>query len=142
VACRLGLDVAFKRLLSERQFSTPVERLLFAMVANRALSPDSKLGVEHWVADEAFIDGLSEVEVHQLYRAMDFLLSAHDEIQREVFYQVSNLFNLEVDLIFVNTTTVYFEIEGEDDDDEETGEAGFRKRGFNKDSRPNQSILK
>jgi transposase len=136
---RLGLDAAFKRLLSERQFSTPIERLLFAMVANRALAPDSKLGVEHWVADEAYIDGLPEVEVHQLYRAMDFLLSAHDEVQREVFYQVSNLFNLEVDLIFVDTTTVYFEIDGEDEDDEENGEEGFRKRGFNKDSRPNQA---
>jgi transposase len=136
---RLGLDVAFKRLLSERQFSTPVERLLFAMVANRALDPGSKLDLEHWVAEEAYVDGLPEVEVHQLYRAMDFLLSAHDEIQREVFYQVSNLFNLEVDLIFVDTTTVYFEIDGEDQDDEEKGVEGFRKRGHNKDSRPNQA---
>jgi transposase len=134
---RLGLNSAFERLLSGRNYRTPIERLLFALVANRALGPGSKLSLESWVSDEVFIDGLAEVEVHQLYRAMDFLLEAHDEIQREVFWQVSNLFNLEVDLLFVDTTTTYFEIEGEDDDEgDEEGEGGFRKRGHSKDSRP------
>jgi hypothetical protein len=132
---RLGLDSAFERLLSDRNYRTPIERLLFALVANRALDPGSKLSLESWVSDEVFIDGLSGVEVHQLYRAMDFLLEAHDEIQREVFWQVSNLFNLEVDLLFVDTTTTYFEIEGEDDDLGEGDEDGFRKRGHSKDSR-------
>lgn len=42
------------------------ERLVFAMVANRALAPSSKLGMEHWVASEALIDGLPEVEVHEI----------------------------------------------------------------------------
>jgi transposase len=65
---------------------------------------------------------------------MDFLLEAHDVIQREVFWSVRNLFNLEVDLIFVDTTSTYFEIEGEDDGDEEGG--GFRRWGHSKDSRP------
>jgi transposase len=133
---RLELDKAFKRLLGEREFKSPVERLLFAMVANRALDPGSKLGVESWVADEAYVQDLPGVEVQQLYRAMDFLLLAHDEIQREVFWQVSNLFNLEVDLLFVDTTTTYFEIEGEDQDDEVEGLEGLRKRGYSKDSRP------
>jgi hypothetical protein len=32
--------------------------LLFAMVANRALDPGSKLAVESWVADEAHVEGL------------------------------------------------------------------------------------
>ncbi|MGE5582179.1 MAG: IS1634 family transposase, partial [Bacillota bacterium] len=63
-------------------------------------------------------------------RAMDFLLEASKEIQREVFFATANLFNLEVDLIFLDTTTTYFEIEGEDPDD------GLRKRGFSKDNHP------
>src|SRR5690606_19855305 len=94
------------------------------------------------------VDGLPEVEVQQLYRAMDFLLEAHDEIQREVFWSVKNLFNLEVDLIFVDTTSTYFEIEGEDDDvEEDDGDAGvergLRKRGYSKDSRSDlaQAVL-
>jgi hypothetical protein len=112
---RLGIAAGLEKLLSERGYRTPVERLLFALVANRALDPGSKLAVESWIADEAHVEGLSEVDVHQLYRAMVFLLEAHDEIQREVFWSVANLFNLEVDRLFLDTTTAYFEIEGEDE---------------------------
>lgn len=142
---RLGLQGAFERLLEERAFRTPIERLLFALVAQRAVAPGSKLSVESWVADEAHIEGLDLVDVQQLYRAMDFLLVAHDEIQREVFWSVSNLFNLEVDVIFVDTTSTFFEIEGEDDvtgDDDateggiENAADGLRRRGHSKDSRP------
>jgi len=131
---KLGIDRTLRNLLDKRGFSTPVERLIFAMVANRALAPSSKLAMEEWVRDEVRIDGLAEVEVHQLYRAMDFLLEAEDEIQREVFFAIANLFNLEVDLIFVDTTTVYFEIESEDPDTEDA--EGFRKWGYSRDKRP------
>src|SRR5690554_4624093 len=127
---RLKIDTTLKKLLSGREYQIPVERLLFAMVANRALTPTSKLGMEHWVKNEVLIDGLPEIDVHQLYRAMDFLLEASAEIQREVFFSVANLFNLEVDLIFLDTTTTYFEIEGEDEED------GIRRWGFNKDGHP------
>src|SRR5690606_6858544 len=87
---RLGLQDVFGRLLEERAFRSPIERLLFALVAQRAVAPGSKLGVESWVEDEAHIQGFDSVDVQQLYRAMDFLLEAHDEIQKEVFWSVSN----------------------------------------------------
>ncbi|MBA4171018.1 MAG: IS1634 family transposase [Chloroflexi bacterium] len=73
--------------------------------------------------ERAFIPGLPSVEVQQLYRAMDYLLEAHDEIQRDVFWSVRNLFNLEVDVLFIDTTSTYFEIEGEDADDDEESDA-------------------
>jgi transposase len=130
---RLRIDETLQRLLAQRGYQTPVERLLFALVANRALAPSSKLAMESWVANEVFIEGLPQVEVHRLYRAMDFLLEAAEEIQREVFFSVASLFNLEVDLIFLDTTSTYFEIEGEDPDTAE--EAGLRKRGVSKDKR-------
>ena len=144
---RLGIAAGLTKLLSERGYRTPVERLLFALVANRALDPLSKLAVESWVADEAHVEGLADVDVHQLYRAMDFLLEAHGEIQRDVFWSVANLFNLEVDLLFLDTTTAYFEIDGEDedvagDDGDQGGDdvaTGLRKRGRSKDERPNQA---
>jgi len=145
---RLGIDKAIRKAAGEREFSVPVERLLFALVANRALAPSSKLAAETWIQDVSFIDGLPEVEVQQLYRAMDFLLEAKDEVEREVFDSVSHLFNLEVDLIFVDTTSTYFEIEEADEDelDEETGEVvpGLRKRSrHSKDKRPDlpQAVL-
>ncbi len=131
---KLGIDRTLHNLLEQRGFSTPVERLIFAMVANRALAPSSKLAMEHWVQTEVRIDGLDEVEVHQLYRAMDFLLEAADDIQRDVFFAIANLFNLEVDVIFVDTTTVYFEVEQEDPDTEDA--QGLRKWGYSRDKRP------
>jgi len=124
---RLRIDQTLKQLLKERNYRTPVERLLFSMVANRALAPSSKLAIEFWVSEEVLIPGLLKVEVHQLYRAMDFLLEAQDDIQRDVFFEVANLFNLEVDLVLFDTTTTYFEIEGED--------AELRRRGYSKDGR-------
>lgn len=131
---RLEIDKTLTKLLKDRKYDTPVERMLFAMVANRALAPSSKLHMEHWVENEAYIDSLPKVEVHQLYRAMDFLLEASEKIQHDVFFSVANVFNLEVDLLFLDTTTTYFEIDGEDDDSDD--EDGFRKRGHGKDNHP------
>src|SRR5271157_3805874 len=101
----LQIDKTLNSLLKQRNYQTPIERLIFSMVANRALEPYSKLGIEDWVKDNVFVRDLSEVEVHQLYRAMDFLLEASDEIQHDIFFKVADLFNLEVDLIFLDTTT-------------------------------------
>lgn len=82
-------------MLARRGFTRPMERLLFAMVANRALDPGSKLAMETWVTESAHVPGLPEVEVHQLYGAMDFLLEAHEELQKAVFFNVATLLNLE-----------------------------------------------
>lgn len=131
---RLEIDKTLSKLISNREFKTPIERMLFAMVANRALAPSSKLNMEHWVEEKVYIENLPEVEVHQLYRAMDFLLEASERIQHDVFFSVANLFNMEVDLLFLDTTTTYFEIEGEDEDTADRG--GFRKWGHGKDNHP------
>jgi transposase len=129
---RLGIRRTLESLLSERDYETAVERLVFAMVLNRAMAPSSKLAMEDWVSGEVTVKGLPTVEVHQLYRAMDFLLESAEEIQRNVFSAVANLFNLEVDVIFFDTTTTYFEVEGLSQGEEEE----FRRRGYSKDDRP------
>ena len=131
---RLRLDRTFHTLLKKRDYSIPMERLLFALVANRALAPSSKLAMEEWVRHQVRIEGLVDVEVHQLYRAMDFLLENLAEVERDVYWSVANLLKLEVDVLFFDTTTTYFEIEGEDVSSEE-GE-GLRRWGYSKDDRP------
>ena len=124
---RLTLKEILEKLLRERKYTTPVERALFALAANRALNPGSKMAVERWVKEEAAIADLEEIAVQNLYRAMDFLLEADEQIQKDVYYSVAHIFNLEVDLIYFDTTSTYFEIEEEDE---------FRKKGFSKDHRP------
>ena len=55
---------------------------------------------------KAHLPGLSELgsDPQVFYRAMDFLLDCEEEIQREVFFAVANLLNLEVDVIFFDSS--------------------------------------
>jgi transposase len=131
---RLGIKKALAGLLEQHHYQSPVERALFALVANRALAPVSKLAVEEWVAEEVAVPGLAEVAVQQLYRAMDFLLEHQDELQWQVYTSVADLLNLEVDILYFDTTSTYFETE--DEDEEDTEGQGLRKRGYSKDHRP------
>ena len=126
---QLGIGEAITRQLAYREYRMPVERAIFAMVANRALAPSSKLAMEDWVDREVAIPDLPAFDVQHGYRAMDFLLTSEESIQREVFHTVADLLNLEVDLLFFDTTSTYFETEEDDEDD-------FRKTGYSKDHRP------
>jgi hypothetical protein len=87
-----------------------VERTIFAMVANRlSVKPLSKLAGCDWVAERAFVDGLAEVSDDACYRAMDFLHAALAALQERVFFAVASLLDLEVDLLFFDTSSTYWE---------------------------------
>jgi len=126
---RIGIDKVLEKRLKNREFRTEIERVILAMVANRALAPSSKLGLEEWISKKVMLPGLNDLDVQHCYRAMDFLLESEEEIQHEVFNAVSDLFNLEVDLLFFDTTSTYFEMDEWDDED-------FKMQGHSKDSRP------
>jgi len=126
---RLGLDRVMKEALRDRAFSSPVEWAIFAMVANRGLAPSSKRAVEEWVREDVVLGNDEQIKVQHLYRAMDFLLEHEEAIQREVFFATADLLNLEVDLLFFDTTSSYFELDQEDD------EEGLRHYGLSKDKR-------
>jgi Transposase DDE domain len=112
---RLGIGATMRKLLTGRRRDERAERVLFALVANRALAPSSKLAAAAWVTEDVLINGLAETSDDACYRAMDWLIEIKDELEREVFAQVANLLNLEVDLLFFDTTSTYFEV-GEADD--------------------------
>ncbi len=129
----LGVDEALGRVLGRRRFSIDMERVLFALVANRAIDPASKLAASSWATKDVAISGLEVMDEDQAYRAMDLLVSAdaQGEVQEQVFFSVADLLNLEVDLLFFDTTSTYFEL-----DDEDQGGEGFRVLGHSKDHRP------
>ena len=132
---QLGVDEALAKVLGRRRFTTDVERVLFALVANRAIDPMSKLATAEWASNDVALPGLESMDEDQAYRAMDLLVAAdaQAEVQEAVFFAVADLLNLEVDLLFFDTTSTYFERDSEDDD----GEAGgFRRYGHSKDHRP------
>lgn len=53
----------------------------------------------------------------EMYEAMDLLYAHSEAIEREIFFRTANLFNLLVDLVFYDTTTAAFEIDGPDPND-------------------------
>jgi transposase len=124
----LGIHAVLKDCLKERSFTSPVEWAAFAMTANRALAPDSKRGVEEWVREDVALGNPEPIDLQHLYRAMDVLLEYREIIHKEVYYAVADLLNLEVDLIFFDTTSTYFERDEED-------EGGLRQYGHSKDHR-------
>ena len=72
---------------------------LFALVANRALAPSSKLAAAEWVSHDVRIAGLPATSDDACYRAMDWLHEVSAELERQVFGEVANLLNLEVGLL-------------------------------------------
>jgi hypothetical protein len=108
---RLGVGEAIIAAGGGRRLEAKaVERAIFAMVANRlSVKPLSKLASCDWVAERAFVQGLGEVSDDACYRAMDFLHAALPGLQERVFFSVASLLDLEVDLLFFDTTSTYWE---------------------------------
>src|SRR3954465_9012720 len=111
---QLGLDGLLSRLLAGTRRDGRTERVLFALVAARAIEPASKLATAAWLSRRTFIAGLTDDDVgvgeDECYRAMDWLIEAAPELEREVFWSVASLLDLEVDLLFFDTTSTYFDI--------------------------------
>ncbi len=112
---RLGIDKVMVKLLSGRRLDQRVERVLFGLVANRALAPSSKLAAAAWICHDVAIDGLPATSDDACYRAMDWLLEITDALEKEVFWQVATRLDLEVDLLFFDTTSTYFELDEPDE---------------------------
>jgi hypothetical protein len=105
----IGIDAELRRLLVGRRMDERAERVLFAMVANRALEPLSKLAASKWVSERAWIAGLEELDEDACYRATDWLLEIESELVERVYFAAADLLNLEVDLLFFETTSTYSE---------------------------------
>jgi len=130
---RLGIADALGGVLGGRRFTTAVERVLFALVCNRAVDPMSKLGAAEWASCDAAIPRLGGMDDDQAYRAMDLLADADTQarVQEAVFFAAAHLLSLEVDLLFFDTTSTFFQRDTEDE-----GADGFRRFGHSKDHRP------
>jgi transposase len=128
----LGLKEEIERVSSDRPSAAALVEAAFLLVANRALAPESKLGLyERWM-QEIYWPPAENVQLHHLYLALDLLAEQKAHLEKEIFFRVADLLSADVDLLFYDTTSVYFEVEQEDE-----GEAALRRWGHSKDERPN-----
>ena len=111
---RLGIGPAMRTLLAGRRLDASAERVLFALTANRALAPSSKLAAARWASEDVLVSGLEATTDDACYRAMDWLLEISSALEQEIFGRASEVLDLEVDLLFFDTTSTYFETEQAD----------------------------
>ena len=113
---RLGIGKTFRDVCKKRKLKVPYDKALLAMCANRLCEPESKLGVwDRWL-DKVYLPSCEGLKLEQMYEAMDLLYEHAVEVEKNIFFHTANLFNLEVDLIFYDTTTAAFSIDQEDDE--------------------------
>jgi hypothetical protein len=109
---RLGIGAALQSAAAGRRLDPEtVERIIFALVAQRALEPASKLAASRWVAERVAIERCPRFEEDAAYRAMDFLTAALPGIAEAIFARTANLLNLACDVIFIDSSSTYFEID-------------------------------
>jgi len=136
----LGIREVIGGLLSERRFGFDVERAIYLTVLHRLFVSGSDRSCERWRRDYE-IEATEALSLHQFYRAMGWLgealsdqadatpfgpRSTKDLIEEELFFANQDLFS-GLDLVFFDTTSIYFEGAG--------GET-LGKRGHSKDHRP------
>jgi transposase len=122
----LELGTILKRALAGRRYEFDVERAVYLTVVHRLFASGSDRAAERW--RQAYrLPGTDTLELHHLYRAMAFLgeplkdqpgarvletpRCTKDWIEEELFEQRRDLFS-EIDLVFFDTTSLYFEGEG------------------------------
>jgi hypothetical protein len=136
----LVIKKVIKRLLGERKFQFDVERAIFLTVLHRLFVSGSDRACDKWRRDYV-IEGIENLSLHHMYRAMAFLgeeladqkdatpfapRCIKDVIEEDMFFERRNLFS-GFDLVFFDTTSIYFE---------GAGGQTIGKRGNTKDHRP------
>jgi transposase len=112
----LGVEQILLKQVPRRRKAAELVDAIFAMVANRALDPYSKLHCwEQWLTEEVFLPKLWQLDLHYLYFGMDLLEAHKAEVEKGVFFAMADLMNADVDLIFYDTTSLHFEVDEEDD---------------------------
>ena len=152
---RIGPALVFERLWretgclrvihqpgEERRFEFDVERAVFLTVLHRLINPGSDHAADKWRSDYQ-IEGCDALQLHHFYRAMAWLgeelpkdqqkdktpfapRCTKDRIEEDLFAHRRDLFT-DLQLVFFDTTSIYFEGEGGQD---------IGQRGFSKDHRP------
>jgi hypothetical protein len=137
-----GCQRVIEQLLEGRRFEFDIERAIFLTVLHRLFAPGSDRAADKWRTDYQ-IDGCDAIRLHHLYRAMAWLgeelpheqqkdktpfapRCVKDRIEEELFAHRRDLFT-GLQLVFFDTTSVYFEGNGGQD---------IGQRGYSKDHRP------
>ncbi|MEO7769278.1 MAG: IS1634 family transposase [Ferruginibacter sp.] len=120
------LDVLLRRLGRKHKLSFSLLENSLLMLCDRFNDPLSKLGSYNLQKEYT---GLSQgIELQHIYRTLDYLAINNELIQTHIYNRNRNLFNYELDVVFYDVTTFYFDSEVEK-------EGALRQLGFGKDGK-------
>jgi hypothetical protein len=123
-----GLPEVLTRLAAERRFEFDIERTAFALALQRLCEAGSDLAGSQWLATvEA--PGFEGIQLQHLYRTVGFLAEVREELERELFFRDRDLFSMELDLVFIDTTSTFLWRDEE---------SSLVRRGHSRDRRPDQ----
>jgi hypothetical protein len=123
---RQGLPEILGHLAAGRRFGFDPERVAFALALQRLCAPGSDLQGAAWAATvEA--PGFDDLALHQFYRTLPWLAAVRHRLEQDLFFQNRDLFSAELDLVFVDTTSVYLYRDGTSD---------LVRHGYSRDRRP------
>jgi transposase len=121
----LEIKQVIRSLVSERKFEFDVERAIFLTVLHRLFVSGSDRSCDKW-RQHYVIEGVEGLSLHHLYRAMAFVGEELEEqrgatpfsprcikdvIEEGMFFARRDLFT-GLDLVFFDTTSIYFEGQG------------------------------
>jgi len=127
----LKIGTLLKQKAEKTGQSFDLEAHIRLMVLNRLCDPTSKLGLLQWL-EGVYLPGIhrDEVEYHHLLRAMDWLIEHKEELEKKIANRILTLFDREVDLVFYDITSSYFE------GDHSITADDIRRYGYSRDHRP------
>jgi transposase len=124
-----GINKFIADLTKKKKLNFNLYQSLLLMIAEQLNEPSSKLSNYN---NQSEYLGLEQLELHNLYRSLDHLCDNQNEIQKLIYQQGRNLFNQQLDIVFYDVTTFYFDSEKED---------GFRMKGFSKDGKIGNTVI-
>ncbi len=121
-----GVGAILKGLVRGRKFGFDVERVVFAMALQRLCEPGSDLQGSNWVR-QVEAEGFDRLALHHFYRTAAWLSEVREELEQELFWRDRDLLTQTLDVIFIDTTSVYVWRDSE---------TQWRRRGYSRDRRP------
>lgn len=154
----LGLDTMLDQLMRRaRSEAVQLSDRALVLVANRLTAPGSEHALARWLESDFVCDRRGRrfvaawrqdaarrasrtprvrVEMHQLkhwYRTLDQLLACKERLEQMLFLRLRDLFSLQVDMVFYDLTSTYFEGHGP---------PGLAAHGHSRDDKPrNRQVL-
>jgi len=127
----LGPNLLFRKLWNDLKlneiFSGEYREHVLMMTVNRLCDPRSKMDCMRW--KETVYEPLwNKIQLHELYRALDYLMNNKERIEYQMFNNIRDVFNQSTDLMLFDTTSVSYWGEGENAPE-------LLKRGYSKEKR-------